>query len=252
MFKKLLSKLSGAPAAAPTPERHRAPQDPASEALLRAVEAQRKTDPYIGAKIGGKEVLHRLMSAFKNERGVHVESVLSALGALAGYACQADLRARALAAGQPEKAVFMVVETAKGQRYFFGDALNRLLVEEPISVWGLAAGAAQHLGCSPLPDVQEMFAHVAKTVGEADFGVPRIPEDHRPSDLPAGYLKTLWPALLPVLKTFCKSPAEWPLLYASAIQNLMEMAKDVLGPELALRIVMESAIPMSKVDLQAL
>jgi len=56
MLKSPLSKLVGNKQQAAT-ERAREPQlDPASEALLRAIEEKRKTDPLIGAKLGGKEV----------------------------------------------------------------------------------------------------------------------------------------------------------------------------------------------------
>lgn len=35
------------------------------------------------------------MAGLKNEKGVHIESLLCALGALAGYSCQAAVRAQA-------------------------------------------------------------------------------------------------------------------------------------------------------------
>ena len=217
---------------------------------MRAIEEKRKTDPLIGPKLGCKEVNQRLLNAMKNEKGgVHVESLLCALGALAGYACQANLRAQALEKGMSETAAFMVVEATDGKKYFFGDPLNQVLAESQYSVWGLAAGAAQHNGCSPLPDIAEMFSHVTSTVGDESFGIPRLPEGHQPGDKPINYLKALWPNLLPVVKQFCQKPSEWPILYGLAVQEIMDMGKGVIAPDLALKIVMESAIPMSKIDL---
>ncbi|GAB2901074.1 hypothetical protein GCM10027046_32590 [Uliginosibacterium flavum] len=225
------------------------PVHPATLALLRAIEDRRKEDPFIGAKIGGKEVLQRLLAGMKDEKGVHVESLLTALGALAGYACQASVRVEALANGEGENSRFMVVETDNGQKYYFGDALNKALAESKYSVWSLAAGTAQHLGCQQLPDLHAIFQHVASSGGRADFGIPRIPDGHRPADIPINYLKALWPVFLPLVKQFCASSFEWPLLFASAIQEAMEFGKGVIDPTLAVTIVMESAIPMSKVDL---
>lgn len=222
--------------------------NPAAEALMRAIEEKRKTDPLIGAKLGGKEVFQRLLAGMKNERGVHVESLLCALGALAGYSCQASLRAQAVAKGMKETAALMTIDCANGKKYFFGDPLNKPLAESKYSVWSLAAAAAQHNGCTSLPDINGIFAHVTQTVGTDGFGVPRFP-GHQAGDLPINYLKALWPALFSVVKMFCKEPREWPVLFGIAIQEALDAGKQTISPGEALQIIMESAIPMSKVDL---
>lgn len=225
---------------------------PATAALMRLIEERSAEDPLIGAKLGAKEVLERLLRVMATGQGVHIESLLCALGALAGYACQANLRGQALALGVAETAALTTVELADGQRFYFGDPLNQLLFESPQSVWGLAAGMAQHLGTEPSLDVPAIFEHVAGTLGEPDFGCPRVPAGHQPGDLPAHYLRALWPTLLPTLKRFCARPNDWHLLYGLAIQQAMELGREALDPELALALVMESAIPMSHVDFAAL
>lgn len=224
-------------------------ENPATASLLRAIDEKRKDDPLIGAKIGAKEVNQRLINAMKNEKGIHIESLLCALGSLAGYACQANIRAQALEQGLPETANLVVVETKSGAKYYFGDHLNAPLAESQHSIWSLSAGAAQHCGASTLPDISEIFKYTTETVGDSKFGEPRIPENHRPGDQPINYVKVLWPALLPVLKQFCKKPAEWPILFGLAIQDTLDMSKSIISPETALKIVMECAIPMSKIDL---
>ncbi len=223
--------------------------DPRIPALVHAIRERSKQDPLVGAKLGAKEVLQRLIDGMKNERGVHVESLLCALGALAGYACQANLRAQALAKGVRETAAFTIVEAKDGKKYFFGDPLNHALAETKYSVWGLAAGAAQQAGAKELLDIGELFQHTSSVLGSPQFGKPRVPADHPPGDLPLNYLKGLWPALFPLVKLFCPNPVDWPVLYGLAIQEAIAMGKSVIAPELALRIVMESALPMSKVDL---
>lgn len=216
---------------------------------MRAIEAQRQADPLIGAKLGAKDVFQKLLHGMKGARGVHAESLLCALGALAGYACQASLRAQAQAKGQPETALLMTVQGPDGKKYFFGDPLNKALAEGTYSVWSLAGGAAQHLGCQTLPDLKPIFEHVAQSVGTAAFGLPRLPQGRVASDTPVNYVKALWPALLPTVKRYCKDPSEWPMLFGAAVQEAMEASKAVLAPDVALLIVMECAIPMSKVDL---
>ena len=214
---------------------------------------KRHEDPTAGARIGGKELVQRLLEALKEERGVHIESLLTCLGALAGYACQMTPRAALIEAqGIPEDKVFMIMTSKAGERFFFGDALNKPLVEDKYSVWALAGGQAQHLGCAQLIDIQEIFAYVASTVGSDTFGIPRVPEQHRSRFLPIDYVKVVWPAMFPIVEEFCGEPVYWPLLHGFAIQEVMEMGKSVIDPGLALTIAMESAVPMSKIDMPEL
>lgn len=248
MLKNLFERLTGA-----KPVRREEPTlSPGTKALMHAIQERSRDDPLIGAKLGSKEVLQRLVDSMKNERGVHIESLLCALGALAGYACQASLRGQALAKGLPETAALMDVGLNDGRRFFFGDPLNQLIYESQYSVWGLAAGMAQQLGAKPSLDVQEIFQHTSQTLGQESYGRLRVPDNHRASDLPINYLKALWPVLLPTVRLFCEQPQHWHLVYALAIQQVQEMGKSVIDAELALQIIMESAIPMSKVDLGTL
>lgn len=222
-----------------------------AESMQRAIEEQKKHDPLVGVKIGSKEINQRIMTFLKNEKGVHIESFLSILGTLAGYACQVSVREEM---GVPdvtaEEKAFIVVQGADGKKYFFGDLLNRPLAESQYSVWGLVAGAIQHLGKTP-PDIRDIFKHVSATVGGDEFGIPKIPENHFASALPLTYLKNIWPHLSPIAREFCDKPSELPILFGIAIQEAIFMAKDVIDPVVAASIAMESAVPMSKVDINA-
>jgi hypothetical protein len=206
-------------------------------------------DPLIQAKLCGKEVLARLLGAMKDQKGVHVESLLCALGSLAGYACQENLRTQAIKRGMRADSPFQVVTTSDGRRFFFGDPLNQTLVEGKLTVWSLVAGAAQQAGAKSLPDLKELFTRVSATVGSDQFGIPNYPAGHGASDLPINYVKVLWPALFPIVKRIAADPMLWPLAYSFAIQDAIAMAKASLPPEVAVTIVMEAAVPMSKVDL---
>jgi len=178
MLKKVLALLGGS--AAGVPSRSEPDPGPAEQALLRQIAERSRTDPLIGAQIGSKEVTQQLIAAMKSDRGVHIESLLCALGSLAGYSCQAALRAQALAQGLAEAGLLTRVETKDGKAYFFGDNLNKSLAESTHSVWGVAGAGAQQAGCANLPDVSEIFKHASLTVGTAAFGKPRVPEGHTP------------------------------------------------------------------------
>lgn len=231
------------------PEETEPQMDQRTAALINAIRERSKEDPLIGAKLGAKEVFQRLLEGMKDPKGVHVESLLTALGALAGYACQANLRAQALAKGMPETAPFQVVRTKDGKQYFFGDPLNNALAGSQYSVWGLVGGAAQHSGAKDFPDLNEMFQHTSTVLGGQQFGIPRVPDNRKAADTPINYLKAFWPTLFPTVKLFCPNPVDWPILYSLAAQEAIYAGKESIDPGLAFRIVMESAIPMSKVDL---
>ena len=55
--------------------------------LLAAIVAKQKEDLMIGLKIGAKEVTDRLIEFLQSKKGVHMESLLTILGALAGFSC---------------------------------------------------------------------------------------------------------------------------------------------------------------------
>jgi hypothetical protein len=216
----------------------------------------RKGDPFRGAKSGAKEVVPRLMQLLNDERGVPAETLLAAIGSLAGYACQAAVRAEYVdGKGMPESAVLHLAKVSAGdpRKFYFGDLLNKPLAESPNSIWNLAAGAAHQMGAKEAIDLLEIFRHVAGSVGGATFGILRVPDRHRPRDTPANLLKRLWPVLFPVAQRSCRVPSEWPILFGLAVQDVMLRIKpEILDPKLALAIVMESAIAMSKVDFGAL
>src|SRR5689334_4818553 len=117
MFKKLFDRLKGE--ALPSTLRAANPERWEAELLQRVAEMS-GDDPLIGAKIGGKELAQRMMAAIRTERGVHLESILGALGSLAGYSCQASVRALAHAQGLEETVNFVRAEGVDGKVYFFG------------------------------------------------------------------------------------------------------------------------------------
>ena len=177
---------------------------------------------------GAEYVAYRIWATLQDERGIHPESLLACLGALAGYACQDCVR--------------------KTSTLRTSDALNVPLIESPLSVWSLVGLAVRKVG-APLPDIQNILGHVTQTVGTSAFGVPRTPEEHQPDHLPIVYLKQLWPQILPIVKRFCSRPMQVPVLFGIAIQRAIEQTQHALNPTIGASIAMESAVAMSKAML---
>jgi hypothetical protein len=220
-------------------------------ALKSAIDVQKKVDPLAGPKIGAGELRQRLIDRVKDDKGhIHVETFFTVIGSLAGFSCQMSLREMLAKKpeGMSEKIVWAVANGADGKKYYFGDSLNKPLAESQYSIWSLVADALQQLGAT-LPDVSGIFKHVAGTVGTDAFGIPRIPGTRQPGDLPINYLKKFWPDIFQLITRFCEEPSEWPVVFGLVIQQTIFETKSVCPPNLAATIVMECAIPMSKVDL---
>ena len=191
-----------------------------------------------------------LMRELKDQRGIHCETLLTVIGALAGYAAQQALWEGMVKPGKLAIAqAFKVVETPSGATYFFGDTLDSLLTSmEPkhVSVWKIVAGGVLASGGEHLPNVNELLRHSAATAGTSAFGLPRLPDDHLPSILPRAAVERFWPGARLLLSL--SDPLQWPLLMAYAAQKLMLAMKGSIAPDLAVKIVMEAAVPMSRVD----
>jgi hypothetical protein len=215
----------------------------------QAIVKQAVIDPMVGLKIGAQELVQRLMDASKDEKGVHVESLLATLGSIAGFACVVGTLEQVAAKGADfQSCGIMQVSCADGKNYYLGDPINELLLEGQHSVWALAAGTAQNLGVTKLLDVAEIAGYVAGTLGGPKFGEPRLPDGHPISDLPINYVKNIWPVAAPQLAQRAPEPYERVVLLGLAIQNVMEMGRTAIDPALALHIVMECAVPMAKLD----
>ena len=191
-----------------------------------------------------------LMREVKDQRGIHCETLLTAIGALCGYAAQQALWEGMVKPGKLAIAqAFKVMETPSGATYFFGDTLDSLLVSmEPkhVSVWKIVAGGVLAAGGEHLPNVNDLLRHCAATAGTSAFGLPRLPDEHLPSILPRAAVERFWPGARLLLSL--SEPLQWPLLMAHAAQKLMLAMKGSIAPDLAVKIVMEAAVPMSRVD----
>lgn len=179
---------------------------------------------------------------------VHVETLLSAMGALAGFGCQVAVREAVKAGRINPNGALVEVTTNDGGTYYFGDQVNQPLLEAPISVWKLVAGAAQHAGGRELPDIIAIVKHVSATVGSGGFGVLTVDAKHQPHEAPIEALKTYWQPAYALITSLPHDPLMTGWYFAGAAQGVIVDARQVIDPALACRIVMESAVAMSKVD----
>lgn len=198
---------------------------------------------------GADALLARIANAMRGEGGeVHPQSLICALGSLAGYACQADVRAVYMKQrGFPEDKIFTVMSDNDGRHYFFGDLLNEPLVNEKYSVWAMIGGAVKQCGGS-LPDVNDIFRYVSFVVGGEQFGKVRACETGE--DM-LSYLKQLWKPMSSLAKEYADE-GELHIVFGIVLQKAVFTCAKAMNPTEAARIAMESAVSMSKVDMARL
>lgn len=195
---------------------------------------------------------------FRHVRDVPCETTLTVAGALAGFAAQHGIWEALVKPGRMAiQEAFVVIETSSDETFFFGDLLNDILASpkpEELSVWKIVAGAARAMGAEALPDLAPMFKYCAESAGTVGFGLPNLPNGHLPTILPRDAIGRYWPEALRILGAHreggsdAADAARWALTVAVATQKLMLGMKDRIDPSLAAQVVMEAAIPMSRID----
>lgn len=202
----------------------------------------------------GRTIAALLMANEIRRHGqIHAETVLAEIGALAGFAAQISIRKSVI---EPQKIdpdeILSEVVTKNGEKFYFSDMLNWMVFENvatpPYSIWAYVMDVVPAESRHLLPDVAGIVSYAARTVGTARFGVPRLPAAHMPHTAPRAALDEHWRPVREELESSRRSPAEWPYDLAYAAQWQMVTNRDRLALPLAATIVMEAAIPMSKVD----
>ncbi len=196
-------------------------------------------------------LLQEYTARFKDGKGVHIETMLCILGALSGFGCQMGIREALIRTNKAkENELLIEVKTSDGQKFYYGDFLNEPIFSTKqgrISVWSLVGGAAQAEGAKELPDINEIAKYYVDKLGSKEFYVPNLPEEHFPRILPfeaLGY----WSTTRTLQILYKVDPLHWGWTYALAAHKLIRQTKGILDSALAAKIVMEAAIPMSKID----
>jgi hypothetical protein len=102
---------------------------------------------------------HSLLKWLTGERGVHAETLLVSVGALAGFAAQNAAFRSFGPPGTPLPNGAIVMYEAGGEHYYFGDRINGYLVQQSgqyaYPLWGFIAAAALEAGM-PEPDMPDV------------------------------------------------------------------------------------------------
>jgi hypothetical protein len=240
------------------------------------------TDDEIVVNLAIGSLRDSMLKWLTSERGVHAETLLVSIGAIAGFAAQCAVQERiknrdvpGAFKGMPgddlgkllrERGLAVQATAKSGEIYFFGDLLNGYLMQQAPTIdpplFAILAAAAIEAGVTraELPDVIPMFKRASQTIGTPEYGILNPPKPLSPHYTPREALNAFWPrvklifertdgqGIVEPAKGRNLKPEYWPLVTALVARQFMLMAKDTIDPRVALALIMESAIVMSKVD----
>jgi hypothetical protein len=201
------------------------------------------------------ELRDGLIKVLQTERGVHAETLMAVIGAIAGCAAATVVHEKA-AAGQ---ASLVTLQLADKSSAFMGDDLNAYLApQDPniVSLWALAAGGVLQTGLAQeqLPDVRPLFGDAAGSIGGEDyFGYDRYGDNQPGVNLREamegfGFARKVFTRDTPAAPGKVVPKSQWPYVAGAVAQAYIVMTKDILDPTIAFRLVMDSAIRASKLD----
>ena len=217
-------------------------------------------DQTIAAQLAIASLQKFFVRSLSRDGRLQLEMLFCTVGALAGFAAQHALRQESLAAGRAETDGLRTVESASGERFFFGDRLNAILVphrREDVTVWSVIAGEAMRLGAGDLSDCVDIFQRVTQSIGTPAFGVPMLQEGHRPWLMPRQAIEIFWPSVrtaftrepvMPVPGFKRVEPHHWPLALAVVGAGYLALGKQAFAPARAVGLFMEAAVAMSQID----
>jgi len=242
--------------AAVTTSRRQALFGAATILLAGCSEPTRASDPadnYLGTYM-----LYRYGNGGKRLRAANA---MSALGALAGAFAQIQARAMLTAGTLPASRRLLVeVQTTDGQTFYYGDAINACVLEgdeKHPSLWNYIAAAAKDPRIADKVNLGEMAEHVARTVGTPEFGKPRFGAAFNLTETPLEAVQTHGAQLRSKFRELEVPDTEFVSLFGRVGQALAGFAAgeqgiepDVKLPrEAGIRLFMEAAVPMSKLQL---
>lgn len=184
-------------------------------------------------KEGAGHIINMFKSVFNTPIGMDGRRALTFTAAIAGYACHQAVKA--------EHGTFAVVTTNDGRNFYFGDDLNKYLLENNMNVVGFFT-AVSGIGHET---VLQIVKDCALAVGKDQHTVCGF----NPNIL-YKEISECWDGIFENMTSrFCEKPSEWPVLFGIVAQNILIMSIDGGAPkDEASMVAIDSAVYMSKMD----
>ena len=203
--------------------------------LIRNKENEEQIAKRLASNAGS--VIAMLKGTLRNEQGTDLTACLLYAAGLAGMACHEAVKA--------SNGSFHVATVKDGRKFYFGDDVNRYLLESRTSVFSFCNAVTNVTA----DNVRALAVSVVQRVGGEDLTVWNMP-----ADIVYQRIRACWDGIHENMTArFCKAPSEWLVLYGIVLQNIfLESIKAGAPAEEAGRMAMECALIISRMDTDSL
>ena len=195
----------------------------------------RESDEMVMKRLCGNagHIVEMLKHVFTNQKGCDIRMSLLFASGLAGYACHQAVK--------EDTGAFQVVETNDGKKFYFGDDVNKYLLENPNSVVSLANAVVD----LPEKKVLELVSSFAENCGKEDMLICGFSPE-----MLYNQIRQCWEGIYANMTSeYCKTPSEYPLLFGIVLQNILTLSVKAGAPKgEAGAIAVEVANAISKMD----
>jgi len=179
--------------------------------------------------------------------GLHPETFLAALGALAGYSARWSVRA-AIAEGRLDDD-FYVPQGTNRPHVVVSEHVNRKVhALTGQSVASVLTTQLIQAGASWLPDINATLQHNFEAINSPTYPDYTVPEKHFPAIPPQTLIMMLWEKTHRALRAVDNGAELAPVAIAGAAAHACMVHSGKVPLPVAGQLVLESAIAMSKLD----
>lgn len=187
-------------------------------------------------------IISMLKHVFTTSKGIDYWNMLAMSSGLAGYSCHMAVK--------ENNQSFVIVETNKGKKYFFGDNLNKYLLEDKYSVLSFVNGIYNHLYPNKeTPDIHVLVKNSASVIGNENYKIWGM---FSPETLFKN-IQSCWNGIYENMTgKYCRNPDEWSILFGIVLQNIMAETMKEIEPDIVYKAALECALYISKMDIESL
>ena len=214
------------------------------ENIMELFRNEQEDDKTIISRLGKNagHIIYMLKSVLSTHENSINWKLLAHASGLAGYACH-----KAVVENHEE---FVLLGTNNGKKYYFGDSVNKYLLENKLSVLCFINGAYNYI-CpgKELPDASTTIKRAVSVVGDDKY---KIWDRYLPEEVFKA-IKECWDGIFENMTSkYCKNPSEWPILFGIVLQNIMLGEMKFSNPENIYSAVLECTLFVSKMDVDSL
>ncbi|MBO6129114.1 MAG: hypothetical protein J6P79_09480 [Pseudobutyrivibrio sp.] len=181
-------------------------------------------------------VVQMFNAYFKTPKGIDATMELVFVAAMAGHACHRSVIA--------QHGKIAEVTTKDGRKFYFGDDLNKYLLENKFSVVSFCTAVTDY----PKDKVIEIVTSLANHFTDENYTVC----GNNPKSL-YEQVESCWESIYNNMTAkYCKDSSEWPILFGVVLQNILMMSIKAGAPkDEATRVAIECAVAVSKMDKES-